>query len=230
MSTATNLTFILRDLSQQQATGRLLVKLPGALASIYLKVGDVVHATLGIKKGQEALSMILLATPESSEFRANLQAPETTIQGSLENLLRSVMSVPPRQASTAPPLGATPVPSSTTTSNPGLSNLRAANPRTNQPNADQTSFEPVNSGVTRSSETVSASFMSDLAKTLVEVMGPIGSIVLDDALADLNLPTLVPRADIPALLAEINKQLKSPSRQQPFSQKVNVLLVRYGLR
>jgi Domain of unknown function (DUF4388) len=203
LQTATNLTFILRDLSQQQATGRLLVKLPGSLASIYLKVGDIVHATLGVKKGPEALSMILLALPESSEFRANLSAPEMTIQGTLESLLRSGSS----------------------TSTPSTSSPQAAA----NPKPAQTLPNPIITSPA-SNEAVPAGFMSDLSKLLIEIMGPIGSIVLDDALADLKLASNLPKDSVQSLLGEINSQLKSPTRQQPFQQKSASLLARYGLR
>jgi Domain of unknown function (DUF4388) len=202
LQTATNLTFILRDLSQQQATGRLLVKLPGSLASIYLKLGDIVHATLGVKKGPEALSMILLALPESSEFRAHLSAPETTIQGTLESLLRS----------------------SPNTSTPSTSTPTAANPKPAQTLPNPTTTSPA------SNEAVPTGFMSDLSKMLIEIMGPIGSIVLDDALADLKLASNMPKGNVQSLLGEINSQLKTTARQQPFQQKSAALLARYGLR
>lgn len=203
MQTAINLTHILRDLSAQRATGRLLVKLPGALATIYLSLGNIVHATFGVNKGPSALSMILLAEPQSSEFRANLTTPETTIQGSLESLLASPVPTP-RTPATTPGTPTTSAPST-----PAPANRTPA---------------------TTSNEVVPAGFMSELSTILIEVMGPIGSIVLDDALTDLNLTSDVPKQSLPTLLDELNKQLKFPSRQGPFTQKSNALLARYGLR
>jgi Domain of unknown function (DUF4388) len=219
LQTATNLTFILRDLSQQQATGRLLVKLPGSLASIYLKVGDIVHATLGVKKGPEALSMILLALPESSEFRANLSAPETTIQGTLESLLRSGSSISGSSISDSSTLNP-----NTSALTPATSPKPAPNPQPAQTLPPPLATSPA------SNDAVPAGFMSDLSKTLIEIMGPIGSIVLDDALADLRLASNLPKDSVQSLLGEINSQLKSPARQQPFQQKSASLLARYGLR
>jgi hypothetical protein len=210
VQTASHLPTILQDLAKQQATGRLLVKLPGALATVYLKLGAVVHATFGVKKGPEALELMLQATPESSEFRANLTTPEMTIQAPLESLLGSVPSANP--APTVPAVTRPEVTASAVTT-PGVTRP-APNPSPPRP---------------ASGEAVPEGFMGDLSKTLIEIMGPIGSIVLDDALTDLNLPNTVPKQALPSLLAELSKQLKNPARQQPFTQKSTVLLARYGL-
>ena len=209
MQAATDLTFILHELSRQRATGRLTVRLPGALASVYFKVGDVIHATLGVTKGSEALSLILQATPQSSEFRANLSAPETTIQGSLELFLRRPESSPPL------PDVAVPVdPQDATT----------LQPRPHEVTKTVQVVQPL-----QPREVVPTAFINDLANALVDVMGPIGTIVLEDAQADLGLEGDIPKSELQALITEIVQQLKTPLRQQPFQQKVDVLLGRYGL-
>lgn len=196
MQTPIHLPTILQDLARQQATGRLLVKMPGALATVYLKLGAVVHATFGVNKGPEALKLMLQAAPESSEFRANLTTPEITIQAPLESLLGSAPELP----------RVTPA---------------------SQPTSQSAPPRPAPPG---SGEAVPDGFMGELSKTLIEIMGPIGSIVLDDALTDLNLPNNVPKQAVPSLLEELSKQLKNPTRQQPFTQKSTMLLARYGLR
>jgi hypothetical protein len=183
VQTVTNLRFRLRELAQQHATGRLLVKLPGTLATVYFNGGNIVHATLGSKKGPEALAMILLAEPKSSDFRAHLSAPETTIQDSLESLLGTSLESP-------------------------LTHSEAEQTLTTN---------------------VPQSFVSDVAKLLVEVVGPIGSIVLDDALTELNLDDTMPRQAVQPFVAELIKQLK-PWARQPFQSKVSTLLDRYGFR
>jgi hypothetical protein len=158
--------------------------------------------------------MILLALPESSEFRANLSAPETTIQGTLESLLRSGSSI-----------------SGSSTLNPNTSALTPATSPKPAPNPQPAqTLPPPLATSPASNDAVPAGFMSDLSKTLIEIMGPIGSIVLDDALADLRLASNLPKDSVQSLLGEINSQLKSPARQQPFQQKSASLLARYGLR
>lgn len=184
--------------------------MPGALATVYFKVGAIVHATFGANKGPEALSLILQAAPESSEFRDNLTTPETTIRASLEALLAS----PPSPNTPAVNTPATNTPPGTVTGN-----------RFGEVVPNNVIPSKVTPG-----EVVPDGFLGDLSKTLIEIMGPIGSVVLDDALADLHLPNSVPKKALPLLLEELSKQLKNPTRQQPFAQKSTLLLARYGLR
>lgn len=215
-----DLTVTLRELAQQQVTGRLIVRLPGSLGSIYLKVGEVVHATLGVTKGLKALSLILQETSRHSEFRANLTSPEVTIQAPLESLLKAPEPVVipsltrPSEGQSAEPQGAV-----------QLQGHFQGQTRGQLSQVIQPSLQSLPVG-----EGVPAGFTNDLAKVLVDIMGPIGNIVLEDAQTDLNLADDMPRSEVQTLIAELIQQLKLPARQHIFQQKVDALRARYGLR
>ena len=235
MQAVTDLTAVLRELSKQQATGRLIVRLPGSLGSIYFKVGQIVHATLGVKKGPDALELILRGTSQrtsqSSEFRAGLAAPETTIEGSLESLLAA------REPTAPITLPEVDLPEVRKTELQGGVSVAAAQPQNRTQTAQPSppplptpSQTPLQPQPLQSGEVVPAGFVDDLARALVDVMGPIGNIVLEDAQADLGLADDLPKSEVQTLIAEIVRELKTPARQQPFQQKAAALIARYGLR
>ncbi len=209
----------LRELSQQQATGRLIVRFPGTLASIYLVAGDIVHATLGFNRGPEALAMTLQMPPLRCEFRTNLPAPEITIQISLESLLTvyapglgvGAEEIGTKEVATGEVAARGDPPSSSGVQHAPAEQLASAP-------------QPPPEG-----DAVPTGFTEDLTRMLVYLMGPIGTIILEDAQADLNLGDAVPREKVRTLITEITRQLGAPARQQTFQREAAVLLARYNL-
>lgn len=195
----------------------------------------MIHATLGVTRGAEALSLILQATPQSSEFRAHLSTPETTIQGSLESfLLRPTSSPPAPETVDADPQSTGTTEMLQPQSSEGVKAVQtgpASHPASQffSQSALQPSSQLSLQSSLRPGEVVPKAFMDDLANALVDVMGPIGTIILEDAQADLNLEGDVPKREVQTLIAEIIQQLKTPVRQQPFQKKVDALLRRYSL-
>lgn len=73
-------------------------------------------------------------------------------------------------------------------------------------------------------------FLAALTRAAVDIMGPMGEIVVEDALFDLGLTKeAVPEHALPDLLAELSTQFRDHSWRQRFQEKVEVLRLRFGL-
>jgi hypothetical protein len=63
----------------QRKTGRLMVEYPHAPAYFYLQSGAVVHASIGVLRGIEAVYYALTQSNASFKFSSSFEAPELTI-------------------------------------------------------------------------------------------------------------------------------------------------------
>lgn len=77
---------------------------------------------------------------------------------------------------------------------------------------------------------LASEFLSALTQVTVDIMGPVGEIVVEDALFDLGLRReAVPENALPDLLAELTTQFREHSWRQRFHKAVDALRLRYGL-
>lgn len=85
----------------QRKTGRLMVEYPHAPAYFYLQSGSVVHASIGMLRGIEAVYYALTQSNASFKFSSSIEAPELTINQPwtsvvLEGLRRMDEGIKPR--------------------------------------------------------------------------------------------------------------------------------------
>src|SRR5215471_4111467 len=85
----------------QRKTGRLMVEYPHAPAYFYLQSGAVVHASIGVLRGIEAVYYALTQSNASFKFSSSIEAPEITINQPwtsvvLEGLRRMDEGIKPR--------------------------------------------------------------------------------------------------------------------------------------
>ena len=75
-----------------------------------------------------------------------------------------------------------------------------------------------------------ARFVADLTHLVVNLMGPVGEIVVEDAVYDLNLaPEAVPRNRVADLIQELKLQLRREDWQATFVRQARALGARYGV-
>jgi DNA-binding transcriptional ArsR family regulator len=73
-------------------------------------------------------------------------------------------------------------------------------------------------------------FLAALTRATVDIMGPMGEIVVEDALFDLGLRReAVPEHALTDLLAELSTQFRDQRWRQRFLEKVEMLRHRFGL-
>lgn len=80
------------------------------------------------------------------------------------------------------------------------------------------------------SPVVPAAFWLELTQLLVEFMGPIAEVVLDDTLFDLALDTAaVPEEAVRRILDELAKHLQQPAWRAAFEARARALCDQYGI-
>lgn len=73
-------------------------------------------------------------------------------------------------------------------------------------------------------------FLSALTRATVDIMGPMGEIVVEDALFDLGLSQeAVPKHALPDLLEELSSQFRDNDWRQRFFEEVEALRLHFGL-
>lgn len=74
-------------LSASQRSGRLGIDHPAGLARVYFEKGQVVHAEFGDRRGVEAVYALFADERGGFEFKLGIPAPQTSIEGSTENIV-----------------------------------------------------------------------------------------------------------------------------------------------
>ena len=77
---------------------------------------------------------------------------------------------------------------------------------------------------------VGRDFLVALNRAAVDIMGPMGEIVIEDALFELGLgQEAVPEQALPELIDELKNQFRDRELRQRFQERVDTLRTRYGL-
>lgn len=250
---------LLQYLALQAATGCLVLRqYQGSKSYIFFNEGQVEHIGLGVP-GQsgvridaEALSVLLNLGEGRYQFQKGIKAPVVSLKMSLERLILDASRRMDEALSNGrflvhedSVISAKPV-------KPELDNLTlsvAALQLLGYLNrvdslrdiafkknialqhivsaAEELLFYDL---VELSSDNVHPAFIHDLTHMLVDVMGPVGGFMVEDALVHLNVSEQnVPRHIVDELLEELKAQMKQEGSKQWFERETRKLCVRHGV-
>ena len=249
------LTNLLQYLALNQANGCLLLRHPkGAMGRVFFESGKVVHIATENDEDVMALSRLLGWTQGRFNFLSGSDIPKRTIKFTLESLLLEASY----QADVSSPSGIEDItpdtifkakeinPHSTTVkitlrALQIMRYLDGKTPLSTVANSSNVSFEEavqvVKDLMTQDlvelagAPVVDARLVPELMTIMNDIMGPMGSIVVEDALYDLGLDAnSLSENVVSELLNELNKQLRNPEWQQSFRQRATQLVQALGIQ
>ena len=245
---------LLQYLSLNQAGGRLFLRhLQGMQGEVFFERGQVVHVVAHPLTGVEALSRLLGWHDGQFQFQVGVEASERSVSGQVGSLLleasyRADHAVQPQE-----PLdeGAILVPRSPDlyTEREALT-LKAIQLLRNLDGVQSlgdialSSGRPIAELMAAAEELrsqglaelavvplASRDFLTDLTRLMVDLMGPMGEIVVEDALYDLGLkPEALPRMVVGDLVLELVAQLKRRDWQHRFLAQADLVQRQHGLK
>jgi hypothetical protein len=243
---------LIQYLALNRASGGLLVNgLRGLIGEIFLDGGRVVHAATAGQRAVPAVATMLSWGEGSFAFRDGLRAPEVSIDASLEQLLLSAAyhadthgngaRVSPEAVLAPVDLAALPLGTQVPVAAFGL--LRALDGRRSLGEAARQAGMGLEAAVRvadellvgglivpRGAPAVSAGAIDELTAHAVRAVGPVGEIIVEDALLDLNLERDgVARSSAAALVHEIAAQIKHPEQRRRFEQQAQGWRQKYRL-
>lgn len=244
---------LLQYLAMNAATGTLFLRHPkGMQGSVFFNKGAVVHIKLGAQQDVPALAALLSWPQGRFAFRKATALSERTVNSPLDKLLLEAAhladthkrsggrlfsehtvfvanSVPNQQR-----VAMTVLAVQLLRQIDGVHTLGEVAQRMNlafdkvliaaEELYGQAVIQPV------AVAPVHPGFIPDLTKLIVNIMGPMGEIVVEDALYDLQLSSEdLPRSRVNDLLGELRAQFKREDWQQLFEAQVRGLCEHYGL-
>lgn len=247
---------LLQYLSLNVATGCLQVRRPPNLVSeVFFEQGRVIHVSTGNKIGIPALAVLMNWHNGSFKFRTGIPAPQRTINLSLDSLLleaayhADVASMSAEfhamldEESVLTPKAIAAGQNVTLTLRAiqllrffdGKLNLRELAERMSMgmPDVLGAASELLNHNLVAvtASPVVPAGFIKDLTQVSLDIMGPMGEIVIEDALYDLSLdPNSIPENHLPDLLKEVRNQFKRPEWRSELENQIRRLCEKYNVR
>lgn len=243
---------LLQYLSLNNASGALQLRhIHGHVGEVFFDAGRVIHVVSGAQVDIMALSVLLTWTEGEFSFRSGVLPPAKTIKLAVDSLLLEasyqvdVNQLEQDRVTEDSIL----VPRALDQHNSVALSLRAlhllrhldgksslmsiaAKLNVSLPEVLSAAEELLQQSLVDFSNTptVSAKFMSDLNQLVVDIMGPMAEIVIDDALYDLGLRAeSLPEHSVPALLQEIRSQFKRDDWQRDFELRAKRLCIHYSL-
>ncbi len=242
---------VMQYLAMNGGTGSLVVRQPqGEQGQLSFEQGQVVHVSVGSQQGVRAMAM-LLGWPEGNySFRSDLPSVKT-MRSSIERLLlEAVMHYDVSKKKgynpfyedsilTARPLQKDQVVSLSIRAVqilPQLDGLRtlgeiakAMKLELSEVLAAANELHGQNLTDNRA-VTIAEDFTTSLKALVVNIMGPMGEIVVDDALYTLGSSSqAVPRRVIPDLLRILENEMRHSRWREQFGQGAKVLCQKYGI-
>ncbi|MBC7646370.1 MAG: DUF4388 domain-containing protein [Pseudopedobacter sp.] len=249
---------LLQYLSLNLASGCLQVRRsPTQQSEVFFEQGKVVHAYTGATKGVQALALLMAWNSGSFQFRAGVAPPERTINLPLDSLLLEAaynadMAALSAEQTSSDLLGENAV--LVASSPPAESNvalslravllLRQLDSKTSLIEiADRMALEVSeivvlagelmnqNLADIAASPIISTEFVREMVQLVIDIMGPMGEIVVDDAVYDLGLEqNAIPESSLSELLTEIKAQFKRDDWRREFEIQIRRLQDRFRLR
>jgi hypothetical protein len=245
---------LLQYLALNQASGCLLLRHPqGAQGQLYFAEGRVVHISHGAHRDLNALAALLAWRDGQFIFRAGVAPPTHSLKMTLDTLLLeaayhadtayrgrnglfsdSTVLVPKSMTEGDQKVALTLRALQLLRHLNGTDSLGEVWPRSGLTRADaffaaeelyqQALVQPLTSRATP------PGFLRDLSRVVVNLMGPMGEIVVEDALYDLGLDAdAVPMGSVDELLAELREQFQRRDWQRYFDQQALALKRHYGI-
>ena len=250
------LTSLLQYLALNQAGGCLTMQGGDTLyGTVYLDRGRLVHAATARSKGVAAIAEMIAWREGQFRFRGGEQSPEVSIQQPLEHvLLEASHQVDEAQRSGVGPavalnaqsllrrrefgdqVGAIQIPANAI---PLLAAMDGERPLgvlaqklgLTGPAIVAVAQELLRLGLAEAETPrprVPEAFATELLQLTVRIVGPVGEIIVEDALDDLNLnPQALSPDVVPILLREVNNQLKNDQQRQAFQTASRALRSKY---
>jgi Domain of unknown function (DUF4388) len=238
-------------LAMNKGTGCLTVRhAQGEQGQLYVEAGQVVHVTLGSHRDVRAMAMLLEWQEGNYMFR-----PETiltrTMRSSIERLLLeavmyndvskqkghnpfyedSILTARPLQKDQVVEVSIRAVQLL-----PQLDGLRTLGEIARSVHVDfvevlSAANELHQQGLTdHRAITISSDFTDSLKSLVVNIMGPMGEIVVEDALYTLGVSSqAVPQRVIPALLRDLENEMRHRRWREQFEQGARQLCQHYGI-
>lgn len=245
---------LLQYLALSQATGCLLLRHPqGSQGQLYFEGGKPVHIRYGSQEDTLALASLLGWKEGQFIFRSGVNAPLHSVKSTLDSLLLEAAYQADTMSRGRGGLfdeSTVLVPKPLTEGDQKVAmTLRSLQLLRHLDGVRSLGELILRSGLTRTdlflaaeelyqqglvqplgAKAVPASFVDDLTRVVVDLMGPMGEIVIEDALYDLGLsPAALPVNRIDGLLREVKRQFRRSDWQISFEQQARALRARYGL-
>ncbi len=241
---------VMQYLAMNEGTGSLALRHPqGEQGQIYFEDGKVVHVSLGTHQDVRAMAMLLNWQEGNYAFRSDA-VTEQTMRSSIERLLlEAVMYADVSKKKGHNPFYEDSILSAKTLRPeqmvslslravqllPQLDGLRtlgeiAKDTRLELPDIIAAAYELHRQGLTDSKAvTISAEFINSLKTLVVNIMGPMGEIVVDDALYGLGASQALPKRVIPTLLRQLENDMTHNRWREQFEQGAKHLCEHYGV-
>ncbi len=244
---------LMQFLALNQASGCLVLRHPqGAQGHLFFEGGKPTHIKLGSQQDVEALASLLGWQEGQFVFRAEARAPERSLKMTLNTLLleaayqadtrrsrhrlfdEATILVAKALSEGDQNVALTSRALQLSRHLDGVQPLGEAAARAGLSLADafQAAEELFHQGLAQplSSRLASPDFLRELTRLVVNIMGPMGEIVVEDALYDLgSTPETFPVSSVGDLLRELKTQFRRADWQQAFARQSKELAQRYGL-
>ena len=249
---------LLQYLSLNLASGCLQVRRsPTQQSEVFFEQGKVVHVGTGTKKGVQALALLMTWNTGSFQFRAGVAAPERTINLQLDSLLLEAAYNADMAALSAEQTvsdllsenvvlvaNTPPAESTVSLSLRAVLLLRHLDSKTTLFElADRMAVDmsevlttagelvTLNLASVAASPVISTDFVREMTQLVIDIMGPMGEIVVDDAVYDLGLEqNAIPESSLSELLTEIKAQFKRDDWRREFEVQIRRLQDRFRMR
>lgn len=253
------LSDILTMLGAGGQSGRLELSSNDGRGDVYLRKGAIVHAAVGLKVGESALSELLGWSGGGFRFQPQVLSPESTIDKPLDQLLSdSARDASERQALHRIIPSADAIPRLSQDAPPHLVTLQphewqiiaqvngrdsiseiAARLRTDEVVVMHSCVPLVTAGLLQVEtvvkaapvrQTVGPQFWATLTAAVASAMGPLAEIIIDDAIADMNATReAFPRELVSALAERVASEIRDIDKRVAFQQTMLGLLRSTGL-
>lgn len=245
---------LLQMLSLNRTTGCLNIDGPsGAHGEVYLVAGRVTHAQTGGSRGVDAVAVMLTWQHGSFSLLSGVTTSESSINAPVERLLldasyqadtsvgraarlsgASVLRLAPQDTlATGTQMTVQAIPLVTLLNGQASLEAVAGQLARPLPVVLDLAEKLLRAGIVtevKLERLVPPGFISDLSTALVHAIGPIGEIVLDDTLADMNLQReRVPLPKAPAIVNAVVKEIKKAAQRQEFDLALRAIRAKHGL-
>jgi hypothetical protein len=242
---------VMQYLAMNQGTGCLTLRsLQGEQGQLYVEHGFVVHVSLGHHRDVRAAAMLLEWQEGTYSFRADFPPIKTMRSSPLRLLLEAVMHADVSKKNgynpfyedsilTAKELQKNQVVSMSLRAVqllPHLDGLHtlgevADNLGLELEDVVKAAYELYQQGLAdHKAITISSDFIANLKSLVVNIMGPVGEIIVDDELYNLGVSAqALPQRAIPDLLRSLGNEMTHPRWREQFGQGARRLCDQYGV-
>ena len=251
---------LVQYLAMNQVTGCLTLRhIKGMQGYLFFKKGNVVHISMGmpgkqgVLKDVAALSLLMTWDEGRFSFRDEVQSPVHSLTEGIDNLLLlAAKELDETRLNQAPSFDTTTILQVNDRSKEGSLSLlsmaafkllhhldgvkplgRIAAERDMPLSAVLEAVEELHryALIEEKVQLVDIAHIQELTRLMVSFMGPVGEIIVEDCLYDLNLAKqTVPKTALLDLVQELKQQLKKEDWQRKFEQQARALVKQIDIK